>query len=93
MIGLMSVQVYNSIFNINYRNNKIELYTDTFDEISFEELKVELEEILNKWKISKEHLQDEEIAPRITSAYKELKAEKRMTDGYYMLKWVIIGLF
>ena len=48
MIGLTSVQVYNSIININYQNNKFELYTDTFDEISFEELKVELEEILNK---------------------------------------------
>ena len=35
MIGLTSLEVYNSIFNINKTNNKFELYTDTFDEFSF----------------------------------------------------------
>ena len=47
MIGLKSVDFYNSIFNINYQNNKFELYTDTFDEVFSEELKSELEEIVN----------------------------------------------
>ena len=35
MIGLMSLEVYNSIFNISQENEKFELYTDTFDESSF----------------------------------------------------------
>ena len=72
MIGLISVEVYKSIFNINYQNNKIEFYTDTFNEISFEELKGELEEIFNISKIPHdEHLQDEILGPRTKSAYKK----------------------
>ena len=47
MIGLKSLDVYNSIFNINATNNKFELYTDTFGEFSLTELKGELELILN----------------------------------------------
>ena len=38
MIGLTSLEVYISIFNINHTSNKFELYTDTFDEFSFAEL-------------------------------------------------------
>ena len=45
MIGLISLEVYNSIFKITEENNKFELHTDTFDEFSFEELKDELEDI------------------------------------------------
>ena len=39
MIGLIDLEVYNSIFKITKENNKFELYTDTFDEFSFTELK------------------------------------------------------
>ena len=42
MIGLTSLEVNNSILNINTTNNKFELYTETFDEFSFEELEDEL---------------------------------------------------
>ena len=38
MLGLIGLEVYNSIFNITKENNKFELYTDTFDEFSFLEL-------------------------------------------------------
>ena len=47
MIGLISLEVYNSIFNINQGNNNFELYTDTFDKFSFTERRDELEEILD----------------------------------------------
>ena len=57
MIDLISLEVYNSIFNISYQNNIFEFYTDTFDEFSFEEVKVELEEIVNISDISIKHLQ------------------------------------
>ena len=56
MIGLTDLEVYNSIFNINHTNNKFELYTDTFGEFSFAELKDELEEILDFSNIIDEHL-------------------------------------
>ena len=55
MIGLTSLEVYNSIFNIT-ENNEFELYTDLFDELSFTELKHELEEILGLSDYSPEHL-------------------------------------
>ena len=37
MIGLTSLEVYNSLFNINHTNNKFELCIDTFHEFSFAE--------------------------------------------------------
>ena len=46
MIGLTTLKLYNSIFNRNTTNNNFELYTDNFDEFSFEELKEELEKSL-----------------------------------------------
>ena len=75
MIGLKSLEVYNSIFNINTTNNKFELYTDSFEEFSFEELKDELEEILSFWDIIPYHLQREKIGPRIIEPYKKLRFE------------------
>ena len=69
MIGLTSLEVYNSIFNITEENNKFELYSDVFDEFFFTEIKDELEEILNISDITPYHLQHETIAPRISEAY------------------------
>ena len=51
--------VYKPIVKITEENNKIELYTDKLDENSFEELKEELEEILNFSSITTYHLQHE----------------------------------
>ena len=72
MIGLTSLVFYNSIFIINATNNKFELYTDNFDEFSFEELKDQLEEILNISDITPFLLQHEKIGRRIIEAYKNL---------------------
>ena len=47
MIGLTSLEVYNSIFNITEGNNKIQLYRDSSNKFGFLELKDELEEILS----------------------------------------------
>ena len=52
MIGLTSLDVYNSIFNITEKNKKFELLTDIFDELSFTKLKDELEAIYNVSKSS-----------------------------------------
>ena len=51
------------------KDNKFELYTDTSDEFSVEELLDEVEEIVNN---SHEHQEDEILGSRITSAYKTL---------------------
>ena len=85
MIGLTSLEMYNSVFNNTEHNNKFELYADTFDEFSFEKLKDELEKILNISNITPDHLQDEEIAPRIIEAYHKVHSEKVRTDGYIIL--------
>ena len=64
MIGLTSIEVYNSIFNITEGNNKFKLYRDSSNKFGFLELKDELEDIFNISHISREHLQDEIIGPR-----------------------------
>ena len=47
MIGLVNLEVYNSIFNITEKNKKFEFYRDTSDKFGFLELKDELVEILD----------------------------------------------
>ena len=85
MLGLIDLEVYNSVFNITKENNKFELYTDTFDEFSFEELKDEVGEILNFPEITSDHLEDETLAPRIAETYLKLRSDKSSHDGYIIL--------
>ena len=92
MLGLTDLEVYNSIFNITEQKNKFELYTDIFDEFSFEVLKDELEELLDISNITDEHLKDETIRPRVIKAYWKLRSEKSNTDGYFILLRVMLDL-
>ena len=85
MLGIIDLDVYNSIFNITKENNKFELYTDTFDEFSFPEIKDEIGEILNISNITDDHLEDETLAPRIAETYKKLRSDKSEHDGYTIL--------
>ena len=85
MLGLIDLEVYNSIFNKTKENDKFELYTDTFDEFSFPELKDELEEILNIPEFTDDHLEDETLAPRIAETYWKLRSDKTSHDGYIIL--------
>ena len=85
MLGLIDLEVYNSVFNITKENNKFELYTDTFDDFSFEELKDEVEEILNIPEITDDHSEDETLAPRIAETYWKLRLHKTSHDGYIIL--------
>ena len=84
MSGLTDLEVYNSFFEITKGNNKFELYTDTFDEFSFGELKDELEKIFIIQNITYDHLEDETVGPRIFKAYWKLRSEKSSTDGYIL---------
>ena len=57
-MGLTILYVYISFFFIiAEENNKLELYSEYFDEFSFTELKDELEEILSFSDITPSHLQ------------------------------------
>ena len=85
MLGLVDLEVYNSIFNITETNNKFELYRDTSDKFGFLELKDELEEILNISHIMNEHLNDEILGPRIIDAFIKLSNEKKKKVGYMIL--------
>ena len=85
MLGLIDLEVYNSIFNKTKEKNKFELYVDTFDEFSFEELKDELEEILNIPNITESHLEDETLALRIAETYRNLRSDNSSHDGYIIL--------
>ena len=85
MLGLIDLEVYNSIFDITKENNKFELFTDTFDEFSFEQLKDEVEEILNIPEITDSHLEDETLTLLIIDTYRNLRSDKSSHDGYIIL--------
>ena len=85
MLGLVDLEVYNSIFNITEENNKFELYRDTSDKFGFLELKDEIEEILDISHITNEHLDDEILGPQIIDEFIKLSTEKRNSDGYMIL--------
>ena len=85
MLGLIDLEVYNCVFNITKENIKFKIFTDTFDEFSFLELKDELEEIFNIPNITDSHLEDETLAPRIIETYWKLRSDKSSHDGYNIL--------
>ena len=85
MLGLIDLEIYNSIFNITEENNKFELYIDNFDEFSYSELEDEIEEILGISNITNDHLEDEATAVRIAETYWKLRSDKSSHDGYTIL--------
>ena len=85
MLGLVDLEVYNSLFNIAEENNKFEIYRDTSDKFGFLELKDELEEILNISHITNKHLDDEILGPRVIDEFIKLSNEKKNSDGYMIL--------
>ena len=72
-------------FDLTEENNKLELFTATFDEFSFTELKDELEEIFCLSDITPKHPRHEIIETRIIIAYEKLRLENSSTDGYPIL--------
>ena len=85
MLGLVDLEVYNSIFNITEENNKFEIYRDTPTKFQFLDLKDELEEILGIPHITPDHLLDDEIVSRIIDEYFKVSQEKKNSDGYTIL--------
>ena len=86
MIGLVNLEVYNSIFNITEENNKFKLYKFPDEKtggITYTKVRDEIERDLDISKITDEDLQDDIIAPSIIIEMKE-QVTKRMEDGGYM---------
>ena len=83
MIGLVDLEVYNSIFNITEENNKIELYKFLDEKaggVTYEKVRDEIEKDLDISDITAADLQDDIIAPIIIEEYKK-QVTKRMEDG------------
>ena len=86
MIGLVDLEVYNSIFNITEENNKFELYKfpdNKIGGITYTKVRDEIERDLDISDITDADLQDEIMAPIIIEEYKK-QVTKRMKDGQYM---------
>ena len=86
MIGLVDLEVYNSIFNITEENNKFELYKFPDEKaggVTYEKVRDEIEKDLDISDITATDLQDDIIAPIIIEEYKE-QVTKRMKDEQYL---------
>ena len=86
MIGLTSLEIYNSIFNIREENNNLELYNFPDEKsggISYEKVRDEFGKDLGISDITPTDLQNDIIGPIIIKAYRE-QVTKRMEDEKYM---------
>ena len=86
MIGLVELEVYNSIFNITEENNKFELYKFPDEKsggVTYEKVRDEIEKDLDIENITAADLQDDLIAPIIIEEYRK-QVTKRMKDDKYM---------
>ena len=86
MIGLVDVEVYNSIFNITEEINKFKLYNFPDEKaggISCTKVRDEIEKDLDIEDITATDLQDDIIGPIIIKEYKK-QVTKRMKDEQYM---------
>ena len=86
MIGLVDLEVYNSIFNITEEINKFDLYKFPDEKaggISYIKVRDEIDRDLDIEDITRADLQDEIIAPTIIEEYKG-QVSKRMKDEQYM---------
>ena len=82
MIGLVDLEVYNSIFNITEENNKFELYKFPDEEaggISYIKVRDAIEKDLDFEDITASDLQDDIIGAIIIEEYKE-QVSKRIKD-------------
>ena len=86
MIGLIDIEVYNSIFNIAEENNKFKLYKFPDEKaggVTYAKVRDEIEKDLDIEDITAEDLQDDIIGPLIIEEYEE-QVTKRMNDEQYM---------
>ena len=86
MLGLVDLEVYNSIFNITEKNNKFQLYKFPDEKsggITYEKVRDEIEKDLNIEDITAKDLKDDIIGPIIIEEYRK-QVTKRMKDDKYL---------
>ena len=86
MIGLTTLEVYNSFFNMTEENNKFQFFIFLDEKaggISYEKGRDGIERDLDISDITATDLLDEIIAPILIEEYRE-QVPKRMEDGGYM---------
>ena len=86
MIGLLSLEVYNSIFNITEENNKLKLYKFPDEKsggVSYEKIRDETEKDMDISDITASDLQNEIIGPFVIKEYRD-HVTKRLEDVGYM---------
>ena len=86
MIGLVDLEVYNSIFNKTEENNKFELYKFPDEKrggVTYEKVRDEIEKDLDIEDITATDLQDDILGPIIIEEYRE-QVTKRMKDEQYL---------
>ena len=86
MIGLVDLEVYNSIYNLTEGNNKFELYifpNEKAGDVTYEKVRDEIEKDLDIEDLTATDLQDDIIGPIIIEEYKK-QVTKRMEDEQYM---------
>ena len=86
MIGLVDLEIYNSIFNITEQNNKFKLYKFPDEKaggVTYEKVRDEIEKDLGISEITATDLQDDIIGPIFIEKYRE-QVTKRIKDGKYM---------
>ena len=86
MLGLTSLEVYNSIFKITEENNKFELYKfpdSKIGEISYEKVRDETAKDLEITDNTATDLKDDIIGPIVEEEYRE-QVTKRMKNDKYM---------
>ena len=86
MLGLVDLEVYNSIFNITEENNKFQLYKFPDEKaggVTYENVRDEIENNLDIEDITAADLQDDIIGPIIIGEYRE-QVTRRMNDEQYM---------
>ena len=79
--------MYTSIFIKTQENTKLELYTDTFGEFSFTELKDSVAKNLVLSDTSSEDLQHEKHGPKNIKTYRKLAIGRSQTDGNFFIKF------
>ena len=86
MLGLIGLEVYNSIFNITKENNKFKLYKFPDEKsggISYTKVRDEFEKDLDISDITATDLQDDLVGPIIIEEYRK-QVTKRMKDDKFM---------
>ena len=86
VLGLVDMEVYNSIFNITEQNKKFQLYKFPDEKsggVSYEKVRDEIERDLDNSDNTATDLQDDIIAPNIIEEYRK-QVTKRMKDNGYM---------